>query len=131
MRGEFRFTRAGRCPSAERDRVPPASSQNHASLLSARTADTGLLTKGARMPTKSLPERPSLVQFKLQAKELHRLHAARRLPAAARIRANHPRFARAEPPAILDAPLKLADAQLVIAREYGFESWAMLKHALE
>ena len=80
------------------------------------------------MPTKTLPERPSLTQLKLQAKELQTLHARRRLPAAARIIANHPRLRHESAASVLDAPLKLADAQLVIAREYGFESWARLKH---
>jgi hypothetical protein len=83
------------------------------------------------MPTKTLPERPSLTQLKLQAKELQTLHARRRLPAAARIIANHPRLRHESAASVLDAPLKLADAQLVIAREYGFESWARLKHHVE
>jgi len=83
------------------------------------------------MPTKSLPERPSLAQLKLQAKELQQLHRARRQAAAARIVANHPRFKHRDVQTALDTPLKLADAQLVIAREYGFESWAALKHVVE
>ena len=83
------------------------------------------------MPTKTLPERPSLAQLKLQAKELQGLHHERRLPAAARIVANHPRFRDESPASVLDAPLKLADVQLVIAREYGFASWAALKHHVE
>ena len=83
------------------------------------------------MPSKTLPERPSLVQLKLQAKELQGLHRQKRLPAAARIIAHHPRFRGRSTGSALDAPLKLADAQLVIAREYGFESWAALKHHVE
>ena len=83
------------------------------------------------MATKELPERPSLAQLKLQAKELQTLHRHKRLPAAARIIANHPRFRDRSTDAVLDAPLKLADAQLVIAREYGFHSWATLKHHVE
>jgi hypothetical protein len=83
------------------------------------------------MPTRTLPKRPSLTQLRLQAKELQTLHRQKRLPAAARIIANHPRFRSRSPSATLDAPLKLADAQLVIAREYGFESWASLKHVVE
>jgi ankyrin repeat protein len=83
------------------------------------------------MPSKTLPERPSLTQLKLQAKELQSLHRHKRLPAAARIIANHPRFRGKSTGAVLDTPLKLADAQLVIAREYGFDSWAALKHHVE
>jgi ankyrin repeat protein len=83
------------------------------------------------MPTKTLPKRPSLAQLKLQAKELQTLHRQKRLPAAARIIANHPRFRDRSTASVLDVPLKVADAQLVIAREYGFESWARLKHHVE
>ena len=83
------------------------------------------------MATKTLPERPSLTQLELQATELHGLHRRKRLPAAARIVANHPRFRNKSTASVLDASLELADAQLVIAREYGFESWAALKHHVE
>lgn len=83
------------------------------------------------MSTKTLPKRPHLTQLKLQAKELQDLHRERRQAAAARIAAHHPRFARLDPQAVLDAPFKLADAQLVIAREYGFPSWGALKHYVE
>jgi hypothetical protein len=83
------------------------------------------------MPTKTLPQRPSLTQLKLQAKELQTVHRQKRLPAAARIIANHPRFRGTSTGSVLDTPLKLADAQLVIAREYGFASWASLKHHVE
>lgn len=83
------------------------------------------------MPTRSLPERPDLAHLKLQAKELQRLHREKRQSAAARIIANHPRHARRAVRAVLDAPFKIADAQLVIAREYGFASWAALKHHVE
>jgi hypothetical protein len=32
---------------------------------------------------------------------------------------------------VLDKPLALADAQLVVAREYGFRNWGDLKHRIE
>ena len=83
------------------------------------------------MPTRSLPPRPDLAQLKRQANELRQLHREGKQSAAARIIANHPRLKRASPSAVLDAKLPLADAQLVIAREYGFESWAALKHEVE
>jgi ankyrin repeat protein len=83
------------------------------------------------MSSKTLPERPSLAQLKLRAKELLDLHRERRQAAAARIAAHHPRFAHTDPPSVLDEPLKLADAQLVVAREYGFQSWGALKHYVE
>ena len=66
------------------------------------------------MPSKSLPERPSLAQLKLQAKELQQLHKNRRQSAAARIVANHPRFKARAIEDVLETPFKVADAQLVV-----------------
>ena len=83
------------------------------------------------MPTRTLPPRPSLAQLKLQAKELLRDHREGKVSAAARIAANHPRHRSRAPRAVLDRPLLLADAQLVLAREYGFENWAQLKDRVE
>ena len=83
------------------------------------------------MPTRTLPPRPDLAQLKLQAKELLRDHRAGKLSAAARIAANHPRFKGRSQKTILERPLLLADAQLVLAREYGFEKWAQLKDRIE
>lgn len=83
------------------------------------------------MPARTLPPRPNLDQLKLQAHELHHDHAAGRASAAARIAAHHPRFAGQSAAAITGAPFALADAQLVIAREYGFQSWPQLKQRVE
>ena len=83
------------------------------------------------MPLRSLPARPSLAQLKRQAYELQRQHRDHKLAAAARLAANHPRLARLTPQAVLAERLALADALVVIAREYGFESWAALKHVAE
>jgi hypothetical protein len=83
------------------------------------------------VPTRSLPPRPSLAQLKIQANELQQEHRDRRPSAAARIAAHHPRFKGQLAQAVLDRPLPLADAQLVIAREYGFDTWPRLKHHVE
>ena len=83
------------------------------------------------MPTRSLPLRPSLSQLRIQANELHQEHRDHRPAAAARIAAHHPRFKGQSPQAILDSAFPLADAQLVLAREYGFASWAKLKQHVE
>jgi ankyrin repeat protein len=80
---------------------------------------------------RSLPPRPDLDQLKRQAKELHRDHGAGKLAAAARIAANHPRRKGQSLQAILDKPLALTGAQLVLAREYGFPNWAQLKDRVE
>jgi hypothetical protein len=79
------------------------------------------------MPTQHLPSRPSLAHLKHQAKDLLRAHAAGDPEASQRLREFHPRFARSTDDAIRSAKLTLSDAQLAIAREYGFPSWARLK----
>jgi len=83
------------------------------------------------MPVKRLPSNPNLDHLKYQAKDLLKAHAARHPEVAQRLREFHPRFARATDAAIFDAQLKLSDAQLAIARESGFPSWARLKNHIE
>jgi hypothetical protein len=83
------------------------------------------------MPVRRLPSNPNLNHLKHQAKDLLRNHAAG-IPAAAQtIREFHPRFSRSDDAEILAAKLKLSDAQLTIAREAGFPSWARLKRHIE
>jgi hypothetical protein len=74
-----------------------------------------------------LPARPSLEQLHKQAKELLRGYRAGESAPLERFRAASP---RPGDPA-LPHDVALADAQFVIAREYGFESWAKLKHHIE
>lgn len=74
-----------------------------------------------------LPARPSLEQLRKQAKELLRGRHAGHTATAARFRAISPRLA--DPARTED--VTLADAQFVLAREYGFESWAKLVHHVE
>ncbi|HEX4469532.1 MAG TPA: ankyrin repeat domain-containing protein, partial [Gemmatimonadaceae bacterium] len=83
------------------------------------------------MPTRNLPPRPDLAQLKRQANELLKLQREKKASAGARIAANHPKFTDRPPEDALTSAFVLADAQLVIAREYGFESWAALKHLVE
>ena len=83
------------------------------------------------MPVKPLPSQPSLVHLKYQARDLLRGHDAHDLVAAQRIREFHPRFAGASDGEIFEARLRLSDAQLTIARESGFASWARLKRRIE
>jgi len=83
------------------------------------------------MPVRHLPPRPDLAQLKRQSYELQQLHRGGKQAAAARIIANHPKYRLATPASVLTAKLTLADAQLVLAREYGFQSWAALKHDVE
>lgn len=83
------------------------------------------------MPVRALPSKPSLDHLKYQAKDLLRDHARRDLAAAQRIREFHPRFAGATDAEIFNAHLRLSDAQVAIAREAGFASWARLKRHIE
>jgi ankyrin repeat protein len=81
--------------------------------------------------SRGLPERPHLDVPKREAREL--LDDWRRGDSDAfdRIRHRHPRLHTAADSAIAAAPFRLADAQLVIAREYGFAHWTELKQRIE
>lgn len=83
------------------------------------------------MPVRSLPSRPDLNQLKRQAKELRRAHAEGDLGAAARLRAQVPKFAALAPDEVLKRPVSAADAQRALAREYGYKDWARLKRRVE
>jgi ankyrin repeat protein len=109
--------------------------------FSARDADRGRYVKEVvAMATRSIPARPSLEFDRKQARAL--LEAARRADpdAMARLRAHHPRFgarcgarflAHFRSPDARIPDVALHDAQLVIAREYGFPSWPRWKHFVE
>ena len=77
--------------------------------------------------SKPLPPRPSLEQLRKQAKSLLKLRHAADSESLARIRESHPRSKDFSDQQLADSPFALADAQLVIAREYGFTSWSMLQ----
>ncbi|MBI1176243.1 ankyrin repeat domain-containing protein [bacterium] len=72
--------------------------------------------------TKSLPSRPNLEQLKNQAKDLLKSLKLGDASAHARFAEYHPKWSAAQA-----GEMALADAQLVIAREYGFASWAKLR----
>lgn len=78
------------------------------------------------MPTKRLPSRPNIDHLKHQAKDLMNDRGAGELHACQRIREFHPRFTGMVDGAIRAATFTLSDAQLTIAREYGFSSWPRL-----
>src|SRR5262249_17955524 len=100
-------------------------------LLSALSCGPGRYERKFAMPVRRLPSNPNLDHLRYQAKDLLKAHAARDLDAAQRLREFHPRFKTATDAAIFDAPFKLTDAQLAIARESGFPSWARLKKHIE
>jgi len=81
--------------------------------------------------SRGLPEQPHLDVPRRAARALLTAWQKRNPEARERIRAQHPKFQRA-PAATLDAAVfKLADAQLVIAREYGFAGWPELERRIE
>ena len=81
------------------------------------------------MDSRSLPARPSLEQYKKQAKELVKLFRAEQSlhssdsQAIQRVKIQHPRFVHLSEREIAGTRFALADAQFVIACEHGFESW--------
>jgi catechol 2,3-dioxygenase-like lactoylglutathione lyase family enzyme len=70
---------------------------------------------------------PSLENLKKQAKLYLRWHREGYYPVAARVRSVLPRFRELSDRDILRHAFKLADAQELVAREAGFESWQALK----
>ncbi len=75
------------------------------------------------MPARDVPPRPSLEQYQKQAKELVKAFRAGDDGALQRVRVHHPHPAR--------DTFALADAQLVIAREHGDESWPKFSQRIE
>jgi ankyrin repeat protein len=78
-----------------------------------------MMTSRQRPPTRTLRDKPDLVQLKRQAKELLQAFSAGGAEATAEVDAH---YHGANP-----ARFALHDAQLVIARSYGFDSWPRLK----
>jgi uncharacterized glyoxalase superfamily protein PhnB len=73
---------------------------------------------------------PSLENLKKQAKLILRWHRERYYPVAGQIRRLIPRFLHMSDPEILAASFKLGDAQEMVAKEHGFDSWQALKTGL-
>jgi catechol 2,3-dioxygenase-like lactoylglutathione lyase family enzyme len=73
---------------------------------------------------------PNLENLKKQAKLILRWHRERHYPVAAQIREHLPRFLNMSDPEILAASIKLSDAQEMVARQQGFDSWQALKAGL-
>jgi hypothetical protein len=92
--------------------------------LDARTPASG---KEAIVPVRELPGDPSLEHLKNQARDLQQRVRSGDPDAVAAVREFHPRLAdvTGDSPAL--ARFALTAAQLVIARQYGFGSWARLR----
>ncbi|BCG87845.1 hypothetical protein MesoLj113c_39550 [Mesorhizobium sp. 113-3-9] len=74
---------------------------------------------------------PTLEHHKKQAKLYLKWHRERYYPVAAVIGWLLPRFRHFSDSQILDHDFKLADAQELVARKSGFESWQALKEGLQ
>jgi ankyrin repeat protein len=89
------------------------------------------------MEAKLLPARPSLEQYKKQAKEFvkaFREAQSNNSPDSQviqRVRRHHPRFAALSDSLISNTKFLVADAQFVLAQEYGFESWPKFARHVE
>jgi ankyrin repeat protein len=80
------------------------------------------------MDARELPARPSLEQYRKQAKELLKACKSGDASAIQRIKRNHPHPNKLPDPG---NSLALTDAQLVIAREHAFESWPKFAKHIE
>jgi len=69
----------------------------------------------------------NIEHLRKQAKLYLRWHRERYYPVAARIRAELPRYGRLTDCEILAQPFRLSDAQELVARTVGFESWDALR----
>src|SRR6185312_11211217 len=108
------------------DRAPPPAAREHSHLfwpeMCAYAPPSAWFQRGtgdsrkevAMTASKSLPARPSLESLRKQAKKLARDTAAGHPDAVVRVRAQVPHA---------DLPLTQRQAQLVIAREYGYAGW--------
>jgi catechol 2,3-dioxygenase-like lactoylglutathione lyase family enzyme len=70
---------------------------------------------------------PSLENLKKQAKLYVRWHRDRHYPVAEQIRAGLPRFGGLSDQEVLAADFKLSDAQELVAKQHGYESWQALR----
>ena len=78
------------------------------------------------MAAADMPERPDLASFRRQARALQRAVRAGDPVALGRVGRHHPGGASEQ-----TAGFQLAAAQFVVAREYGFASWARLRRYLD
>ena len=73
---------------------------------------------------------PNLENLRKQAKQILHWHRERHWPVAAQIRETLPGFEGLSDREILDRPFRLSDAQALVARRRGFETWESLKAGL-
>jgi catechol 2,3-dioxygenase-like lactoylglutathione lyase family enzyme len=74
---------------------------------------------------------PNFENLRKQAKQVLRWHRERYYPIAAQIRAVLPRYRHLSDTRVFEHTFKLSDAQEVVARQAGFESWQDLRSGVE
>src|SRR5690349_6252185 len=121
-----RRVRVGACAAGRRQPVERAKPTRVESVLPVffrpEATGAGSHRKETVVSAHSLPHRPSLTNLRKQAKALLVAWRTGDAQAASRVRQQHPRGERL----LAEGRPQLADAQLVVAREYGFASWARL-----
>src|SRR6266571_1425139 len=80
--------------------------------------------------SRRLPAQPHLDVPKRQARELLKQWRAALPEALDRIARQFPKSRKADHAKIAATTFRLSDAQLVVAREYGFSSWTQLKQRI-
>ncbi len=80
---------------------------------------------------KTLPKSPDLSHLKRQAKQLLRDAHAGEAEALKRFATSFPAMRAFQRSLLSSAELQLHDAQSVITREYGFDSWPELKRFVQ
>ena len=80
---------------------------------------------------KQLPPAPSLESLKNQAKQLLKAHQGGDADACSRIEDSFPRLNNAGEVKVRETAFSLRDAQLVVAREYGYASWPRMVAVIE
>jgi hypothetical protein len=81
--------------------------------------------------SRGLPDQPDLEVPKREARELLADWRDGDAAALERVRHRHPAFAETDDSAIAAGAFDLADAELVVAREYGFAHWTELEQRIE
>lgn len=79
------------------------------------------------MPTRRLPQDADIAHLKHQAKDLLTAHRCGSSVDLQRIRESHPRLRLRPVAEIAEATFTLADAQVTLAREYGYQNWQCLR----
>jgi hypothetical protein len=80
--------------------------------------------------SRGIPKQPHLDVPRRQARQLLKQWRAGEAVAFDRIRRRHPKLHETDDAVLKSATFRLNDAQLVVAREYGFSTWSQLKQRI-